>query len=127
MWPWGRVLRQKIELGLLEASFDETAVPATIDLDPPAHRRLARRIAEAGIVLLATRTGQPPLAAGLRTVAVVGPNADDPRALMGGYSFTNHVETLFPGTPPSLELATVLEAVRARRSAPPSLSCIRRA
>jgi beta-xylosidase len=109
----GRVLRQKIELGLLEAVFDETAVPATIDLDPPAHRRLARRIAEAGIVLLATRTGQPPLTAGLRRVAVVGPNADDPRALMGGYSFTNHVETLFPGSQPSLELATVLDAVRA--------------
>ncbi|MFC0534270.1 glycoside hydrolase family 3 protein, partial [Phytohabitans kaempferiae] len=58
-----RVLRQKIELGLLDA--DWSPVPASldgtgdapidglVDLDPPAARALAREVAEESVVLLA--------------------------------------------------------------------------
>ena len=38
-----RVLAEKEELGLLDATFDEP--PTEIDLDTPAHRDLARRLA----------------------------------------------------------------------------------
>jgi hypothetical protein len=43
---------------------------------------------------------------------VVGPNADDPSALFGCYSFANHVLAQHPGTPMRLTVPPVLEALR---------------
>jgi beta-glucosidase len=48
------------------------------------HDRLARRMAQASIVLL-KNDGVLPLARGLKTIAVVGPNADEPMTLLGNY------------------------------------------
>lgn len=53
-----RVLAQKEELGLLDARFDDP--PTAIDLDTPAHRAVARRLAEESVVLL-TNDGTLPL------------------------------------------------------------------
>ena len=101
-----RVLRQKIEPGLLDPGW--TALPVgrehveggideitgTVDLDLPADRDLARRVAERSIVLL-TNDGSLPIADGLesspRRIAVIGPGADDPAVLLGAYAFPNHV------------------------------------
>ncbi len=55
-----RVLAEKEELGLLDESFDEP--PAEIDLDTPAHRDLARRLAGESVVLL-SNDGTLPLSA----------------------------------------------------------------
>lgn len=103
-----RVLAQKEELGLLDATFDEP--PASIDLDTPAHRDVALRLAEESLVLL-TNDGALPLA-GPSRIAVLGPNADAPEALMGCYSFANHVLAHHPEVPLGFELPSVLEAVR---------------
>src|SRR6185503_16638784 len=46
-----RVLSQKLDLGLLDATFDEEP-PADVDLDSPEHRALARKLAEESVVLL---------------------------------------------------------------------------
>ena len=46
-----RVLRQKAELGLLDAKFDGPA-PVDPSLDPAEHRAIARRLAEEAVVLL---------------------------------------------------------------------------
>ncbi|GAT73664.1 glycoside hydrolase family protein [Microbacterium sp. HM58-2] len=105
----GRVLAQKEELGLLDADFD--APPPAVDLDSPAHRALARRLAEESIVLL-SNDGVLPLAAGARRIAVIGPNADSSEALMGCYSFVNHVLAHHPRVPAGIALPTVLDAVR---------------
>ncbi len=61
-----RVLRQKVELGLLEPDFDPDTHTADepVDLDPPEHRALARALAEQSVVLLDNRAGILPLAAG---------------------------------------------------------------
>ena len=103
-----RALAQKEELGLLDETFDEA--PTAIDLDSPAHRDIARRLAAESLVLLAN-DGTLPLAAPGR-VAVIGPNADRAEALMGCYSFANHVLAHHPEYPLGFEIPTVLEAVR---------------
>lgn len=104
-----RVLVQKEELGLLDADF--STPPSEVDLDTPAHRALARRLAEEGTVLL-TNDGVLPLAPDTRRIAVLGPNADSAEALMGCYSFANHVLAHHPGTEMGFEIPTVLEALR---------------
>jgi beta-glucosidase len=105
-----RVLDEKEELGLLDETFD--APPASIDLDTPEHRAVARRLAEESIVLL-SNDGVLPLDAGALTrVAVIGPNADSAEALMGCYSFVNHVLAHHPDVPLGLELPSVVDALR---------------
>ncbi|RII92171.1 glycosyl hydrolase [Clavibacter californiensis] len=117
-----RVLAEKEELGLLDATFEDP--PTSIDLDTPAHRDVARRLAEESIVLLANDGTLPladdgtlPLAGAGRTapgrIALIGPNADSAEALMGCYSFANHVLAHHPGTPLGFAIPTVAEALRA--------------
>jgi beta-glucosidase-like glycosyl hydrolase len=107
-----RVLAEKEELGLLDETFD--APPTEIDLDSPAHRDVARRLAEESIVLL-TNSGVLPLGGSgdrPRRIALIGPNADSAEALMGCYSFANHVLAHHPGTPLGFEIPTLAAALR---------------
>jgi hypothetical protein len=106
-----RVLRLKFELGVFEQPYADEESRLLAPLDAPAARALAREVAEQSIVLLAN-DGVLPLATGQR-VAVLGPNADDPLALFGNYSFQNHVASHFPQQP--LERTpTLLDALRER-------------
>lgn len=110
-----RVLAQKEELGLLDERFEEP--PTSIELDSPAHRELARRLAEESVVLLRNEALLPlGTAPGLR-VAVSGPNATGHAALMGCYSFANHVLAHHPGTPLGFEAPSVLDGIRERFAA----------
>ena len=108
-----RVLTQKEDLGLLDETF--TMAPTEIDLDSPEHRRVARVLAEESLVLL-TNQGVLPLRGqtghGPRSIAVLGPNADSTEALMGCYSFVNHVLAHHPDVPAELSMPTVLESLR---------------
>lgn len=106
-----RVLAEKEDLGLLDAAFDDA--PTTVDLDDPEHRALARRIAEESVVLLRNDGDLLPLAPSTR-IAVIGPNADSAEALMGCYSFANHVLAHHPGTPLGFDIPTVRAALSAR-------------
>lgn len=94
----GNVLRQKFTLGLFERPYvNEADVPDV--LDSPARRDLARRVAERSLVLLRNEpvnTGGDkqlggrsllPLQPDVRSIAVIGPNADREFALLGGYSY----------------------------------------
>ncbi|MBU4213505.1 MAG: glycoside hydrolase family 3 C-terminal domain-containing protein, partial [Actinobacteria bacterium] len=109
-----RALAQKEELGLLDATFEDEP-PTAVDLDSPAHRAVARRLAEESVVLL-TNDGVLPLggAAGAspQRIAVIGPNADRAEALMGCYSFANHVLVHHPGFPMGFAIPSVLQALR---------------
>ena len=118
-----RVLRQKFELGLLDPSQERTertaasadrpgaAVGLDIDLDPPASRSLARRLAERSVVLLANDSGALPLPTAAR-IAVVGPLADDPLAFFGCYTFPRHVGHDHPGAGLGVSVATFVAALR---------------
>ncbi|WP_199281269.1 glycoside hydrolase family 3 N-terminal domain-containing protein [Salinibacterium sp. CAN_S4] len=106
-----RVLSQKEELGLLDETFESP--PTAVDLDTADHRAVARLLAEESTVLL-TNDGLLPLSKMTGgTIAVIGPNADSTDALMGCYSFANHVLAHHPGTELGFELPTILEALRA--------------
>ncbi|GGM20463.1 glycoside hydrolase family 3 N-terminal domain-containing protein [Promicromonospora citrea] len=108
-----RALRQKEDLGLLEPGAYEDEPPATVDLDSAAHRDVARRLAEESVVLL-SNDGVLPLGGWQdkpARVAVIGPNADRPEALMGCYSFANHVLAHHPGVPAGFEIPSVAEAL----------------
>ena len=61
-------------------------IPYSVN-DAPEHDRLARRVAQKSIVLL-KNSGVLPLRKDLRTIAVVGPTADDLMSLLGNYNGT---------------------------------------
>ena len=108
-----RVLTQKCELGLLDPGWSpdpELAAAGSVILDDSESRSLAREIASGSIVLLAN-SGALPLAAGQR-IAVVGPRAHEVSAMLGCYSFPQHVGVHHPGLPLGIEVPTVLDALR---------------
>ena len=103
------VLRAKFAAGL----FDEplTSLSLLDQLDSKAHRDLARRVATEGAVLLLNNkdinNGRPVLPLkldGIKTIAIIGPNADDAMAMGGGY---------FPKPAPN-QFVTTLTAFRQR-------------
>jgi beta-xylosidase len=106
-----RVLLQKAELGLLDPEW--TAIPpgdAEIDLDPPAAREIARKVAEESVILVANN-GILPLRPDLR-VALIGPRADDPEAMMGDYTFPRHVGLHHPDLPVGVRVASLRDALQ---------------
>ncbi|MFJ8597386.1 glycoside hydrolase family 3 N-terminal domain-containing protein [Streptomyces shenzhenensis] len=106
-----RVLLQKCDLGLLDEDWrPEPAGP--LDLDSAANRALARRLAEESVVLLDNPDGLLPLAQDTR-IAVVGPRAADPLAMLGCYSFPSHVLPHHPEVPTGIGIPSVLESLRA--------------
>ncbi|TDC34388.1 glycosyl hydrolase [Micromonospora sp. 15K316] len=119
-----RVLLQKAQLGLLDAGWspvppaldgvdlsDPETLRGRVDLDPPANRALARQVAEEAVVLLRNE-GLLPLATPGR-IAVIGPQAENPTAVLGCYSFPLHVGAKHPQVPLGIELPTLVAALRA--------------
>jgi len=72
------------------------------DNDTPAHRQLALEAAHKSIVLLKNERNTLPLKSSVRTIAVVGPNADSLPVLLGNYA----------GTPSAY--TTILDGIRKR-------------
>ncbi|NLX09983.1 MAG: beta-glucosidase [Chloroflexi bacterium] len=87
------MLRTKFELGLFE---NPHVVPdsAPSVFDTPEQRALARQIARESIVLLKNEGDLLPLDKATRSIAVIGPNADSTRNLVGDYAYPAHIETL---------------------------------
>jgi beta-glucosidase len=108
-----RVLAQKAELGLLDEDWSpEPPGARDLVLDDPASRDTALRLARESVVLLSNRQSALPLAPGAR-VALVGPLADEPMAMLGCYSFPAHVGVHHPDLPVGIDIPTVLDALRA--------------
>jgi beta-glucosidase len=86
-----RMLTQKFTLGIFDNPYvNEGAVV----FDTSDERQLAREIAQKSIVLLKNDGDLLPLRKDLRSIAVIGPNADSIRNLFGDYSYPSHMETL---------------------------------
>jgi beta-glucosidase len=86
-----RVLRLKVALGLFDDPYHGASVEReSRDILTPANRQAAREIARESIVLLTNRDvrGAPalPLKRDIRSLAVIGPLADDARSTIGSWS-----------------------------------------
>jgi beta-glucosidase len=114
-----RILLQKCALGMLDEDWrpePPALADAGVDIDEPEARDLARRLAERSVVLLRNEPtgGAPalPLQPGTR-LAVVGPGAAEPGAMLGCYSFPRHVLVHHPDVPAGVPIPSVLDALKA--------------
>lgn len=119
-----RVLLQKAQLGMLDPDWDPMpaalrgldlddpeSLRGKVDLDPPANRELARELAEKAVVLL-SNDGALPLAEP-RRIALIGPNAAEATAVLGCYSFPQHVGVRHPAIPLGIDLPTLHDTLAA--------------
>ena len=80
-----RVLAAKFDLGLFDNPFvdEKVGLSATVMQE---HRALARRVARESIVLLKNEKSTLPLSREVKSIAVIGPNADNVYNMLGDYT-----------------------------------------
>jgi beta-glucosidase len=83
----GRLLRARFRLGMFDppSMVKYASIPYSVN-DSPEHRQLALETARKSIVLLKNEGRVLPLSKSLKTIAVIGPNADDEEVLLGNYN-----------------------------------------
>jgi beta-glucosidase len=101
-----RVLRAKFKLGLFDHPYTDPAIEKAVILRDD-HVAAARDAARRSMVLLKNDGGLLPVAATARSIAVIGPLADDQPDLLGGWSGQGR-----PG-----DVVTVLAGIRHRAGA----------
>ncbi|MGX8690910.1 MAG: glycoside hydrolase family 3 C-terminal domain-containing protein, partial [Bacteroidaceae bacterium] len=97
-----RILKARFELGMFDPA--ENLPWANLgldDLSSPAHTALASKAAHEAIVLLKNNNNLLPLKKDMK-IAVVGPNADDARVILGNYN----------GYPSAANTKTILDGIR---------------
>ncbi|MBS7648855.1 glycoside hydrolase family 3 C-terminal domain-containing protein [Candidatus Bathyarchaeota archaeon] len=105
-----RVLKVKILLGLFDNPYVDVKAAANA-FDTPEDRILALKAARESIVLL-KNDGILPLRKDLKAIAVIGPNADTTRGLLGDYSYTLHLNC----KEDAVRIISILEAIKSRVS-----------
>jgi beta-glucosidase len=82
-----RLLTARFRLGMFDPPerVPYAQIPYSVN-DSPEHRALALEAARKSIVLLKNDKGMLPLRKGLKTIAVIGPNADNIDVLLGNYN-----------------------------------------
>jgi beta-glucosidase len=94
-----RVLELKFRLGLFEHPYADLNHAGQV-MHSNEHQQLALQAAREGIVLLKNENGLLPLKKDLKSLAVIGPNADTSSNLFGDYApsvVLQHVETILDG------------------------------
>jgi beta-glucosidase len=82
-----RLLTARFKLGMFDPPerVPYAQIPYSVN-DSPEHRALALEAARKSIVLLKNEGGMLPLRKGMKTIAVIGPNADNLDVLLGNYN-----------------------------------------
>ncbi|OUJ74192.1 glycoside hydrolase family 3 N-terminal domain-containing protein [Hymenobacter crusticola] len=102
----GRVLRLKFEMGLFENPYVDTKKAAK-QVKSPANVELARQVARESVVLLKNEKDVLPLSKSLKSIAVIGPNADNIYNQLGDYTAPQ----------PESNIVTVLEGIKGKVAA----------
>jgi len=106
-----RAVRRHLRVKMLLGLFEHPYVPATETqkiFDIPAHRSLALEAAQQSMTLLKNEGCLLPLKKDLKTIAVIGPNADTTHSLLGDYSYS--VYRKLEGD--AVKIVSVLEGIR---------------
>jgi beta-glucosidase len=82
-----RLFTARFKLGMFDppSMVKYAQIPYSVN-ESPAHRQLALETARKSIVLLKNEAHTLPLSKSLKTVAVIGPDADDAEILLGNYN-----------------------------------------
>src|SRR5262249_9197099 len=82
-----RLFVARIKLGMFDPQerVPYSRIPYSVT-DSAEHRKVALEAARKSIVLLKNANQFLPLKASIRRIAVIGPSADDPEALLGNYN-----------------------------------------
>ena len=114
-----RILRMKFRLGLFENPYVDTNVEKISGaFESPEQRALAREIARKSIVLLKNKAESEkgsllPLRKDLSSIAIIGPNADSARNMLGDYSYPAHIELTLGENPDwYVPMISVLEGIK---------------
>ena len=94
-----RLFTARMQLGMFDppAQVKYAQIPPSV-IDSPAHRRLALRAARESIVLLKNQNNRLPLSSSIKSLAVIGPSADEVGVLLGNYNGTpSHAVTALAG------------------------------
>jgi len=103
-----RLFTARFKLGMFDPadSVKYASIPYAV-VDNQDHKQLALQSARKSIVLLKNTNHTLPLNKTLKTVAVIGPNADDPSMLLGNYNgLPSHAVTPLEGIRTKLGAAT---------------------
>ncbi len=94
-----RLLRARFKLGMFDdAKLNPYSVIPYSIVNNAAHRKYALKLAQQSIVLLKNRNNTLPLSKKIKTVAIIGPNADDAETPLGNYNGEPaHVSTVLEG------------------------------
>ena len=106
-----RILRIKFRLGLFEHPYADEAREATSAVGAPEHQAAAREIAGRSMVLLKNDGGVLPINPEVRSIAVLGPLADDPDAPLSHWRGDGRTD----------DVVTLLAGIRARAAGKPGV------
>jgi beta-glucosidase len=118
-----RILRVKFELGLFEDPRAPDPERQAVVIGCPEHSAVNLEMARAALVLLRNDGTLPldpsrqrdglPATPGPRTIAVIGPNADDPQSMLGDWAGASGQVNWMPDGHPRHTVQTVLDGFRA--------------
>lgn len=112
--PCARLLALKFRMGLFENPRGPDLERAAIETGSTAHRAANLEAARQSLVLLQNDRGLLPLAPqSLKSIAVIGPNADDDLSQLGDWSLGSPQHPKEAGKHPRQKTTTVLDGIRA--------------
>jgi beta-glucosidase len=111
--PCARLLALKFRMGLFENPRRADLDRAAIEMARPDHRKANLDAARQSLVLLQNKGLLPLDPHKTRTIAVIGPNADDDQQQLGDWSLGSSQHPAAAGKQPREKTTTILDGIRA--------------
>jgi len=111
--PCARLLALKFRIGLFENPRRPDLQRAAIEINRPEHRAVNLQAARQSLVLLQNNGILPLNSKQLKSIAVIGPNADDDLSQLGDWSLGSPQHPPEAGKHPRKKTTTMLDGIRA--------------